>query len=85
MENNNKSSYTIKTQKLNINQNNKDVKHTESKLKLKKINVDLPIKYKSLDYFKMLDGVRSSLKSSGNELGRNNICICLVTYNKLYY
>ena len=75
MENEKKSSYTIKTQKLSVDQKHqdKDTHNTESKLKLKKINVKTPVIYKSLDYFKVIDGVRSSLKSSGNELTRNNI------------
>lgn len=57
-----------------------------SKLKLKKLNVELPVKNKSVDYFRVIDFVRSNLKSSSNELGRSNIKNCTeYLENCLYY
>lgn len=79
------SDLVIKQQKLNING-----KTEEKKLKIKKPNVDLPVKYKSVDYYKVIDSIRSSLKSSDNELTRNNLknCMeylesCLFYYNNI--
>lgn len=69
----NKNDDKIKIQKLEINNSSKP---TNSHIKIKKINVELPVKYKSIDFFKINDIVRSGLKSSENELGRNNIQNC---------
>jgi len=62
--------YSIKKQNINTNTNSNS---DNSKLRLKKINVEFPVNFRSVDYFKVVDAIRSSIKSSSNEIGRNNI------------
>lgn len=48
-------------------------KNSNPKLKLKKPNIEMPVKFRSVDFFKVIDIIRSSIKSGENELSRNNI------------
>ncbi len=60
----------MKTQVLKINDY---PKNSNPKLKLKKPNFELPVKFRSVDFFKAIDIIRSSIKSSENELSRNKV------------
>lgn len=77
---------------MELDKNNSDVQRENSSIKLKKLNVDLPVKNKSVDYYRLVDFVRNNLKSGSNELGRNNVKNsieylenCLYYYSNIKY
>lgn len=73
----NDQSTILNEQKQQINRPNAQPQHKESKIKIKKLNVQYPIVFKSQEYFNTIDYGRNYIKSAINEIDRGNLNNCL--------
>lgn len=60
-------------QKTEVNRKDAQPLHKETKIKIKKLNVQFPIIFKSQEYFNTIDYGRNYIKSAMNEIDRGNL------------
>ena len=76
----------VEQEQIHTKLSNSNEQKGHGKIKLKELHVDLPVQYKSVDFFRVIDVIRGSIKSGENELGRNNIKNALqYLEHSLYY